>query len=54
MKKPLTVCCNGDGRPVHPPSWVLCRECLAVLDAKVHALKAPREGEHIEGGGYAK
>lgn len=40
MKKPLTYCCKGDGRPVQLPSWVLCRECLAALDAKFQALKA--------------
>ena len=35
MKKPLKVCINGDGRPVQPPSWVLCKECMAILDAKL-------------------
>lgn len=36
MKKPLEKCCNGDGRPVQPPSWVLCKECLDALDKKMH------------------
>ena len=26
--KALKLCCNGDGRPVQPPSKVLCKECL--------------------------
>lgn len=39
MKKPLTTCCNGDGRPVHPPSWVLCQECFAVLREKFERLR---------------
>lgn len=34
--KPRTVCVNGDGRPVQPPSMVLCKECLDALDAKLH------------------
>ena len=32
------LCCNGDGRPVSPPSRVLCAECLAVLSAKIEKL----------------
>lgn len=40
MKRKLEFCCNGDGRPVKPPSWVLCAECLAALDAKIRALAA--------------
>lgn len=43
MKKPLKFCCNGDGRPVHPPSWVLCAECFAKLDAKFQQLRADLE-----------
>ena len=27
-------CANGDGRPICPPSAILCRECLDALDAK--------------------
>jgi len=26
--KALKFCINGDGKPVCPPSKVLCRECL--------------------------
>ncbi len=26
--KPLKFCANGDGRPVCPPSKVICKECL--------------------------
>lgn len=39
-RKPLDQCCNGDGRPVQPPSLVLCRECLAVPDRKFQDLAA--------------
>ena len=38
MKKPLKECVNGDGRPVQPPSWVLCKECLEALSVKMHDL----------------
>lgn len=38
MKKPLKFCCNGDGRPVQPPSWVLCAECLRKMGEKFHKL----------------
>lgn len=38
MKGPLSSCVNGDGRPIQPPSWVLCAECFAELDAKMRAL----------------
>ena len=40
MKKPLEFCCNGDRRPVHPPSWVLCKECFQQLDQKFKELAA--------------
>ena len=36
--KPLAHCCNGDGRPVQPPSKVLCKECLDKLLDKMIAL----------------
>ena len=42
----LASCCNGDGRPIQPPSKVLCAECLAKLDAQFQSLKralAPKE-----------
>ena len=29
------ICHNGDGRPVQPPSRVLCRECLDALTEKI-------------------
>ncbi len=38
MKKPLEFCVNGDGRPVQPPSWVLCAECFKLLDTQVRTL----------------
>ena len=38
--QPILICVNGDGRPVHMPSRVLCQECLDVLDAKIRALGA--------------
>lgn len=38
MRKPLAACVNGDGRPVHPPSFVLCKECFAVLNQKMQKL----------------
>jgi len=37
--KALTHCCNGDGRPVQPPSKVLCKECLTALSAKFDQLR---------------
>lgn len=40
--KPLTACCNGDGRPIQPPSKVLCKKCLAELDRQMHALLGPK------------
>lgn len=36
--KPLSACCNGDGRPVQPPSKVLCKECFAELDKQMYRL----------------
>lgn len=36
--KPLKFCVNGDARPIHPPSKVLCKECLEELDKKMQAL----------------
>ena len=38
MIKPLAACVNGDGRPVHPPSFVLCKECFTVLDQQMRKL----------------
>lgn len=40
MKKSLKFCTNGDGRLVEPPSWVLCAECFAVLNAQIQGLAA--------------
>lgn len=31
-------CVNGDGRPVHPPSRVLCKPCFEELDEKMRNL----------------
>lgn len=36
--KKTRLCCNDDGRPVCPPSVVLCRECLTELDQKMHRI----------------
>lgn len=42
--RPAKLCCNGDGRPVRPPSEVLCAECFAALDAQMQALGgAPKD-----------
>ena len=32
--KERTVCVNGDGRPIRPPSAVLCKGCLQKLTEK--------------------
>lgn len=40
MRHKLKTCCNGDGRPIQPPSEVLCKECLDELDRKFQALAA--------------
>lgn len=37
VKEPLKTCCNGCDAAPQPP-WVLCKACLDVLDAKIHAL----------------
>ncbi len=42
MKKPLKSCCNGCPKPPKPPSWVLCEDCFAKLDAKMEALSRPQ------------
>lgn len=33
-----TLCVNGDGRPICPPSKVLCRECLDKLSNKMQEI----------------
>ncbi len=38
--KPLKWCVNGDGRPVSPPSKVICRECQDAITAKLDAMIA--------------
>jgi len=38
MRRPLKRCCNGCDKPPKPPSWVLCEDCFAKLDAKMEAL----------------
>jgi hypothetical protein len=35
---PLASCCNGCPKPPKPPSWVLCEDCFAKLDAQMQAL----------------
>jgi hypothetical protein len=37
--KALKFCCNGDGKPVQPPSKVLCADCLAKLSQKFEDLR---------------
>ncbi len=34
------LCVNGDGRPVSPPSKVICRECQDAIAAKLDAMIA--------------
>ena len=46
MKQPLKYCINGDSHPVQPPSYVLCKQCLAVLDKDIHALASDGESRH--------
>ena len=36
------VCVNGDGSPDAPPSKALSRECLDVLDRKMHDVLGPK------------
>ena len=45
MSKPLAKCCNGCGKPPKPPSWVLCEDRFAVLDAKMETLLGPLPAE---------
>lgn len=51
MKRPLKKCCNGCDKPPHPPSWVLCEDCFAALDKKMHDLLKPREAATDAEGG---
>lgn len=39
MRTPLEFCVNGDGKPVQPPSWVLCKECLGRLSEQFDKLR---------------
>ena len=32
------TCANDDGRPVCPPSKVLCKECLEMIGPKLRAM----------------
>lgn len=52
--KPLKSCCNGDGRPVKPPSFVLCAECFAALDKQMNDLLKPRAPIPVQGTAPAK
>lgn len=36
--KPHKSCVNGDGRPIQPPSEVLCAECFRQLGEQVRGL----------------
>jgi hypothetical protein len=46
------LCVNGDGRPICPPSKVICRECLTQIGANLRRLLAEATGErpHSEEG----
>ena len=41
------TCSNGDGRPVCPPSKVLCRECMDMIGEKLRALLAKMENRPV-------
>ena len=41
------TCCNDDGRPVCPPSKVLCRECMDTIGEKLRALLAKMENRPV-------
>ena len=43
-------CVNGDGRPISPPSAVLCRECLRGLTVKMENLRSLFDPTPPEGG----
>jgi hypothetical protein len=30
------LCANGDGRPIQPPSKVICRECMEKIRQAYH------------------
>lgn len=34
----MKLCVNGDGRPVCPPSKVICKECMDAITAKLEAM----------------
>ena len=42
------LCANNDGRPVAPPSKVVCRECQDMIEAKLRELLARLEQSSIE------
>lgn len=42
-------CVNRDGRPICPPSAVLCRECLAALSVKMERLQSLFDGRKGKG-----
>jgi len=45
----VKLCANGDGRPVCPPSKVICRECTDNITATLHGmLKKAEEAEALE------
>jgi hypothetical protein len=31
MSETVRTCANGDGRPICPPSKVICRECMQAI-----------------------
>ena len=49
MKEAMAAgtCCNDDGRPVCPPSKVLCRECMDMIGEKLRALLAKMENRPV-------
>ena len=41
------TCANDDGRPICPPSKVLCRECMDMIGEKLRALLARLENRPV-------
>lgn len=37
------LCCNGCNKPIHPPSKVVCVDCLEAMGAELRALLARME-----------
>lgn len=49
--KALETCANGDGRPVSPPSKVICRQCQDKITETLEAMldrMSRREGSDAD------